>query len=72
MKIYRREESSLYQGKKKDIHKRTYIQKKEKQQKKTKKTTKKQLKNAFKLLTFCTNICKQCKYNYFYVDLNKT
>ena len=34
MKIYRREESSLYQGKKKNIHKRTYIQKKKKEKKK--------------------------------------
>ena len=39
MKIYRREESSLYQGnKKKDIHKRTYIQK-ERKKNKTKKAT---------------------------------
>ena len=42
MKIYRSEESSLYQGKKKkDIHKRTYIQKKKKKEKKKKKKRKK-------------------------------
>ena len=47
MKIYRREESSLYQGKKKGYtRKNIYTKKEKKNKKKQKKTTKKQQKNT--------------------------
>ena len=54
MKIYRREESSLYQGKKKDIHKRTDIQKRKKQNNRKQKKTQQQTYTIMKLRNLYT------------------